>query len=206
MNELNTQNFFIYLKIIQNNLDAFFENQKEYIMCKEGCNLCCQNAEFPFSEVEFDFLLDGFLKLDKKLQMEIMDKVEFIIQDKLEFRKKENKAPFLYECPMLINGKCSVYEYRGIVCRAFGLMSFEPNSEETTKIPFCAFKNLNYSSVLDCDTKVISKEKFEKGNFIEEPKAFNIKYERLTKESYEKKFNFTFGDKKPLIDWFEEAK
>jgi Fe-S-cluster containining protein len=108
---------------------------------------------------------------------------------------------FTYECPFLINHECSVYEFRGIICRSFGLMSINP--EGLSKIPFCAFEGLNYSNVVEPDTKIISTEKYKKlGENIPEPLAFNVGYKFLTSKDIEKNFNIHFGDKKSLIDWF----
>ena len=46
-----------YLNFLQNKLDKFFEQQSPYIACKKGCGLCCQNAQFPFSEMELNYLI-----------------------------------------------------------------------------------------------------------------------------------------------------
>ena len=197
------QNFNIFLNVIQNSLNKFFEHEKEYIKCKEGCDLCCKNADFPFTKIEFDYLLEGFFQLDKELQKKITEKAENIIIEKKKIYKENKKEKFLYDCPLLIDGKCSVYPFRGIICRSFGLISFDPSNDEIAIIPFCAYKGLNYSEVLDAEKKSITKEKFEKSGFKQEPKAFNVKYSKLIKESYGKDFNFEFGEVKPLIEWFE---
>lgn len=181
-------NYILYLAFLTNKLDKFFENQRPYIFCKKGCSKCCQNGIYPFSELEFNFLMIGFNKLPLSTQQEILNKINKI--------KKETGT---YECPFLINNECSVYDYRGIICRSFGLMSI--NDDKPSKIPFCAFEGLNYSNVLD-GTK-ISAEKFEKLNIENEPLAYNVKYEVLTNKKTEEAFGISFGAKKALIDWFK---
>lgn len=190
------ENYIKYLVFITNKLKVFFERQKEYICCKKGCSLCCRNAEFPYSKMEVKFLLSGFLLLDKEIQA----KIEANLQKTADEKKKFKGDVFLYDCPFLIDGSCSVYDYRGIVCRTFGLM--ETVKGKNSRVPFCAYKGLNYSQVLDEDKNQLSEEKFKELGFKEEPLSFNIGYKFLTSGDFEKKFNFEFGEKLPLIDWF----
>lgn len=195
------QNYLIYLNLINKKLQNFFENQKSYIACKQGCAKCCKNAEFPYTEIEFKYLLEGYFKLPKDTQLLIMERICNLEAEK----EKSNDDLFRYDCPFLINNSCSVYEYRGLMCRCFGLMTFwEDNAK--TQVPFCAFQGLNYSNVVDFETKTISQEKFEKLGFETEPKAFNVSYKALTDTDFEESFKFKFGEKKALLDWFKETK
>lgn len=49
---------------------------------------------------------------------------------------------------------------------------------------------------------MIPTEKYKALNIDKEPLAYNVSYNFLTSEDFEKMFKFKFGDKKPLIDWF----
>lgn len=188
--------YILYIAYLNKKLEKFFENQKPYIFCKKGCSKCCENGEYPFSKLEHEFLMIGFSKLPLDIQQKIMKKISQIKKN-----KESATGEFTYECPFLINHECSVYDFRGIICRSFGLMSINP--EGKTKIPFCAFENLNYSNVVDKSTKIISSEKYEKlGDNIPEPLAYNVGYKFLTGENIEKNFHINFGDKKTLIEWF----
>lgn len=188
-------NFVKYLEFVQNKLDKFFEQQSPYIACKKGCGLCCKNAEFPFSEIEFNYLIKGSLSLPVEIQNKIEANITKVLKDKKEFKGEI----FKYNCPFLIDNSCSIYEHRGIVCRTFGLI--EAN-EDNAKIPFCHEKGLNYSNVVDEEKKVISQEKYLALNEDKQPLAYNINYNFLTNEKIEEKYSFKFGDKKPLIEWF----
>ena len=245
--------YLLYLAFLTNKLNGFFEKQSPYIFCKKGCSKCCENGEYPFSELEYNFIMIGFSKLAPEVREEILNKVKKIKAEKekyinaakqlysgklkvesgkleaakqlgSEVTKLDNskisqtqqtdknlstlqpfnlstKTNFTYECPFLINHECSVYEFRGIICRSFGLMTINPDG--LSKIPFCAFEGLNYSNVMEPETGIISTEKYKKlGENIPEPLAFNVGYKFLTSENIEENFKIHFGDKKALIDWF----
>ena len=189
------QNYITYLKYLNNKLNNFFESQRPYIFCKKGCAKCCKNAQFPYSFLEFQYLMTGYLKLDKSIRDIISDRVDSI---KLE-KEKFTGDLFRYDCPFLINDECAVYEYRGIVCRTFGLMENAENN--VIKAPFCCYQGLNYSNVMENND--ISEEKVKNLNLEVEPLAFNINHDILTNTDFERGFNIKFGEKKPLIDWLE---
>ncbi len=191
-------NYKAYLNFLESKLQKFFASQEPYIFCKKGCSKCCRHAQFPYSAVEFRYLLNGALTLDNDTQKKIETNIKQVLEKKKKYRGKK----FLYDCPFLINNSCSVYEYRGIICRTFGLMTNTENQK--IKAPFCAFKGLNYSNVLNLRNKTISVIKFKKLNTKAEPLGFNISYKYLTCEDYERTFNIKFGESKPVIDWFEQ--
>ncbi len=195
-NNLMFKNYEKYLAFLNSKLASFFERQKPYIKCHKGCAKCCKNAEFPYSKTEFKYLLSGFLTLDKEVQDKIENNIKEIVDRKKEFKGDK----FLYNCPFLIDDICSVYEYRGVVCRAFGLIESVKNGN--SKIPFCAFEGLNYSNVIDVEKKMITDEKFKASGIEQEPVSFNVGYKFLTDEAFENKYNFKFEEKKALIDWF----
>lgn len=190
-------NYAVYLEFLNEKLNKFFESQKPYIFCRKGCAKCCKNSQFPYSAIEFRYLLNGALTLDKRIQEKIEANIKELLEKKKNFRGKK----FLYDCPFLIDDVCSVYPYRGVICRTFGLMTNTINQK--IKAPFCAFKGLNYSNVLNLRKKTISVRKFKKLNTKLEPLGFNISYKYLTCEDYERTFNIKFGESKPVIDWFE---
>lgn len=199
--EIEMANYVTYLNFISEKLKKFFESQKPYICCKEGCGLCCKGAQFPYSKIEAQYLLSGVLKLDEDLQNKLAEKIYKILDDMHSAPKGEK---FRYDCPFLIDNRCCVYEYRGLVCRTFGLMTKGLNDK--VLVPACCFDNhLNYANVMDPETKTISTELYSKLNIDVEPVAFNVSYEFLTDKDFERGFNFKFGEIKPLIEWFDET-
>lgn len=193
-------NYLTYLQFIDSKLKKFFEKQKPYIFFKKSCGLCCKNAQYPYSKIEIDYLMIGAWQLDLETKRAIAQNIKKIKKQKSEF----NGDMFKYDCPFLINNECSVYEYRGIICRSFGLINV--GTDGRIKVPFCCFQGFNYSNVMEDGENKISEEKFKKLGIEEEPVAFNTNYDFLTDSDFERGFNFKFGEKRPMIDWFIEEK
>ena len=178
-----------YLDFINKELKKMFETQKAFIKCKKGCSYCCKEGEYPISELEYVNLMFEFNELDD----EIKDKITENITDLLE--KERTK---MYQCPFLINDECAVYKARAIICRTFGLISYDDKGKK--RMPFCVNLNLNYANVYDKETSTITK-KAEDGS---EPVAYNIDRKFLRSKRIEKEFNIYFGEDKPLIEWLRE--
>ena len=195
---MSLYNYITYIEYLNKKLSGFFENQKKYICCKKGCAKCCKHGNYPFSEIEFRYLMFGFKKLDINKQNEIKNKIINLNEEKITSSEKY----LMYECPFLFNDECVLYDYRGIICRTFGLMYFREDG--STKIPFCAFDGLNYANVLDTETKTISEGKFEEHGYKQEPLAFNVHYNFLTDKDHEFGYGIEFGERNTLLDWLIE--
>ena len=191
------KNYGYFLFHITNKINEFFEKQKAYICCKEGCSLCCENGEYPWSKIEYLYLMEGFNKLDEDKKKLIISEIIKLKKEKENFKGKR----FTHKCPFLINKSCSVYEHRGIICRSFGLLS-KNNKNGHVKVPFCYDLGLNYANVYDKDKHILSNEKYKELGIENPPTCFNIDYDFLTDEAFAKGYGFDFGEKKPLLDWF----
>ena len=178
-----------YLNFLDNKLAKMFEVQKPFIKCKKGCAYCCREGEYPISELEYINLMFYYNELEDSIK----DRVNENITNLLEKSREK-----MYECPFLIDGQCSVYPARAIICRTFGLISYDDKGKK--RIPFCVELNLNYSEVFDKESQKITGCS-EEGV---EPVAFNIERKFLKSSNMEKEFNIFFGKDKPLIEWLEE--
>ena len=190
------ENYKLFLAFITKNLDSYFEEQSPYIFCKKGCAKCCKNAQFPYSKLEASYLTLGFMRLDEPVKNIVIQNIAKIKRDKQNFQGEK----FLYTCPFLTDDVCSVYQYRGIICRTFGLIA--DSHDDIAKIPFCHKDGLNYSNVMDFEKGKITKEKWQEAGYNVEPHGFNISYEFMTSSKIQKAFNIEFGEKKSMIDWF----
>ena len=121
-----------FLKELDKKLDSYFKEHKEFTFCKKGCSLCCEEGDYPLSQLELEYLMQGFLALDNERKK--------IVQNNFKIMQS-GKA-----CPFLVKNECTVYPYRPIICRAHGLAYL--CREGVVKLPFCANKNKNYSSKL----------------------------------------------------------
>jgi len=129
-----------FLKQLDTKLFGYFKRDKDKIKCHKGCSLCCQNADFPLSFVEMNYLMKGFLILDKKVHDIIRENIRTIIKN------GQNN----YTCPFLINNSCSVYDYRPIICRVHGLAY--KRTDGIVNLPECVNSGLNYSDNFDGNT------------------------------------------------------
>ena len=190
-----------FLRVINQRIDEHFENQKEFICCKEGCAMCCKNAQYPCSKLEFEFLKIGFSSLPLEKQKIIISNIEHIKNE----LKEHKEGKFIYTCPFLINDRCSVYNFRMIICRTFGLAYYKETDKENEpnviNVPFCVYDGLNYSTVYDVESKTLSSKKKENLHYKNEPVAFNLDMKSLKEKFGQDIMNLDFGEEKALIDW-----
>lgn len=187
----------VYLQYLDKKLGEYFEEQSPYIFCKEGCSSCCEKGEYPFTEIEFAYLMIGVQTLDKQTQDSIEQNMIRIREEKSNCKEKK----FLHACPFLVDKKCSLYNYRGIICRAHGLAFF--SKEQKIMVPACVDEGLNYSNVYDFNTKMISKEKYEALKIPQEPLAHNVGVNYLTDNEITETIGLKFGEIKPMYEFFD---
>lgn len=190
------QKYRIYLQYLEKKLGEYFKEQSPYIYCKAGCSSCCEKGEYPFTEIEFAYLMIGVQTLDKETFSKIEQNMFKIKEDKKKCKEKK----FLYACPFLINKKCSLYEYRGIICRSHGLAFF--SKEKHILVPACVDEGLNYSNVYDFETKTISSEKYKSTGIEQEPLAHNVGVYYLTDNEITETLGLDFGEIKPMCEFF----
>ncbi len=170
-----------FLEKFDKRLDKYFENQCEYIKCKEGCSLCCEVGEYPFSRLEIEYLMQGIMQLPAS--------VKSVIKENIKQLKKNQ--PKMYRCPFLIKSSCSVYPYRGIVCRTHGLAWFDED-EEKIKLPYCVNKGLNYAKVFDRETGEV---------FLPEPIKERLRIDSILRSKEAEEYEIECGEIRPLIKW-----
>lgn len=120
-----------FLKELDARLGAYFKAHSEHLFCKKGCSACCANGDYPLSELELKYLMQGFLLLENEM--------------KILVQKNFNKIQKGGKCPFLINSECSIYPYRPIICRTHGLAYL--CKDKTAKLPYCVNEGLNYAKV-----------------------------------------------------------
>ena len=191
------QKYQIYLQYLEKKLGEYFEEQAPYIFCKAGCSSCCEKGEYPFTELEFAYLMIGVQTLDNSIQKQIEQNMIRIREE----HKNNTEKKFLHACPFLVNKQCSLYNFRGIICRAHGLAFFSKN--QNILVPACVDDGLNYSNVYDFETRKISSEKYKKTGIKQEPLAHNVGVYFLTDNEITQSLGLDFGEIKPMYEFFK---
>ena len=119
-----------FLSVLDRRISSYFEKHKDYVSCKIGCSECCKMGDYPMSQLEFDYIMRGYINLDEQTKQIIKTNIQNI---------EKGGA-----CPFLIENKCSIYPYRPIVCRVHGL-AYRTNN--IVKMPYCANQGKNYAEV-----------------------------------------------------------
>lgn len=178
-----------YLEFLDKKLAKMFEAQKTFIKCKKGCAYCCREGEYPLSELEYVNTMLYYNGLPDDLKTRVDDNI-------INLLKKAREK--MYECPFLVDGICSVYPARAIICRTFGLISYD--NKHVKRLPFCVKLNLNYANVYNTEKDIITKYSNEQI----EPVAYNIDRRFLRNKNFEKEFNIFFGKDKTLVEWLAQ--
>lgn len=189
----------IFLYTLNKELQKMFDNQAEFIKCKEGCSYCCEKGEYPFSELEFNYLIEGYKQLDSNTKIIIKENIKQINKEK----SKNTDKIFMHKCPFLIDKRCSVYNNRGIICRTFGLLC-EHNDGRLT-IPFCHEYGLNYAQLYDKELGQLIDERDGIKLSKTEPAAFRIERDNIMNLSIAKNLNIVWGDSKTMIDFINQT-
>ena len=99
----------IYLEYLNKKLGEYFNEQSPYIFCKAGCSSCCEKGEYPFTEIEFAYLMIGAQTLNKDTVAKIENNIQEISDKKREHDTNNKNEKFLHACPFLVDKKCSLY-------------------------------------------------------------------------------------------------
>lgn len=175
-----------YLETLKNRLDEYFTNQKEFIKCANGCGLCCTLCYYPASELEYKYLKIGIdTKLSEEEKENVNKKAIQIIKDRTAFLKtNSNVFDFTYECPLLINKACPVYDYRPLLCRTHGLLYQDISNANKINAPICKEFGLNYSNINDTNLKTT-------------PEVYDLSYSSVMRDAQ----GVEFGDVRMLVEW-----
>jgi hypothetical protein len=181
-------NYEKFLEEFDNLLEKMFEQQKQYIKCKKGCSICCEQGDYPFSQLEFTYLTEGFIKLPNETKIIVQKNILELLQQKKVYTGER----FEHKCPFLINGECCVYKYRGIICRTFGLCYYD-DTKDYVRLPGCVHNGLNYAEVYDEKTQTLG---------IETVSGMNLRIDKVLESQTAQKYGFDHGEIRPMLELF----
>ena len=143
-----------FLKELDNRLQICFKEQSKYICCKAGCSSCCEKGDYPLSEIELEYLMQGFTSLEPEKKIQVQE----------NFKNMEKGG----KCPFLIDKLCSIYHYRPIICRTHGLAYIMKDGR--ANVPYCANEGKNYAEV------------YKNGELLTEPIKENLSAQNILSE------------------------
>ena len=94
-----------FLKKLDKKLEGYFEEQCEHIKCKPGCSACCEVGEYPFSRLELEYIMSGFVELPFGVKHDIKE----------EIKRLKRERPKLYNSPIIVYHAFVVYEKRAFI-------------------------------------------------------------------------------------------
>lgn len=184
------KNYENFIQDFDSALILMFDAQKKYIHCKKGCSRCCECGNYPFSQTEFAYLTHGFINLDDEKKIIVQNNIKELLQEKKNFTGQK----FEHKCPFLIDNECCVYQYRGIVCRTFGVCYYD-DKEGYVRLPDCVYHGLNYSEFFDKETNILK---------IPDVPMVNLRIDRVLNSELAKKYNIECGEIRPMLEWMSE--
>lgn len=198
INNSSLEKYIAYLETLKKRLNVYFGDQKEFIKCKAGCDLCCKNSYYPTSQLEYEYIKIGLNKNFTEKEREEINKtvLDIFNKRKLFIDSGSNILEFSYECPLLVNGACGIYEYRTLLCRSHGLIYNDADKPTKQNFPHCMTLGLNYADVFDKETNDFSEEKTVALGIKTRPKSYDLSYTPLMQES-----GLEFGDIRMLFEW-----
>lgn len=170
----------LFLEKFDRRLEKYFEEQCEFVRCKEGCSACCKIGEYPFSRLEAEYLMSGFVRLPSEIKEKIRHEIKLL----------KAEQPKMYKCPFLVDDKCVVYKFRGIICRVHGLAWFDGAK---IQLPYCVNKGLNYAKVFDRETGEV---------FLPNPIKEHLRIDSILRSRSAEAYELECGEIRPLIKWF----
>lgn len=183
------ENYEKFLASVDDDLRKIFDYQREYIACKEGCAHCCKRGDYPMSELEYKYLMIGFEQLSETQKSQI--------KANMEVAKTSDRES--YVCPFLIEDSCSVYQYRPLVCRAFGVLT--EDSKGNPAYPFCTTLGLNFGKIYDKEKQHLSSDLVAQNGYKIFPKIFRLSNKVIMNLPLAKELNIDFGKAKKMVDF-----
>ncbi|PIQ28000.1 hypothetical protein COW36_03360 [bacterium (Candidatus Blackallbacteria) CG17_big_fil_post_rev_8_21_14_2_50_48_46] len=126
------------------------EKQYPAIPCKAGCSQCCIDSGLPrVSALEWRHIHRYLLEMPATDRQRILaqneqmhrPQVDLFLNEQLRLLQPEAKIPLppfgCTQCPMLVEGMCSIYPVRPAICRAYGYFTWRRGPEQESQIFAC---------------------------------------------------------------------
>ena len=123
---------------VDGHFDAALARTPGAFACAPGCDSCCRPGLSVF-EVEAAPIRAALAELGQR---------DPAVRERV---RAQGRASFLDHCALLVDGRCSIYEQRPILCRSHGLpVAFsDPEDPEALRVDHCP---LNFRNVRDAES------------------------------------------------------
>lgn len=113
--------FFERLNSIYSAIDTRYQEAADhYGFSCSGCDdNCCRTHFYHHTHIEYLYIRQGFKSLSDDLQEDVLMRAGET-RDRMQNAGNTADA-FRLMCPLNIKGKCSLYEYRPMICRMHGI-------------------------------------------------------------------------------------
>lgn len=132
-----------YYKAVDKRIKKIIKNQN--LACRISCSKCCEDIHFLLPRIEIDNIVIALNNFnDSNVKDIIGQKIKFLYENYkhkainanynfdnsidgvnyvLSVFKRESEI--IYNCPFLIENKCSIYENRPVICRTYLSKSYD---------------------------------------------------------------------------------
>ncbi len=139
--DLMLEQFYLALEALNHRLQTLLPETQ----CATGCSQCCQHYALPeVLPIEWALIQQALATLSSQQMQQIQANVTSardLLDDDLNLKAPRHRHADV-SCPLLIDGKCSVYAYRPFDCRVTGY-SFSQSRERP--LPMLGLKLAPYS-------------------------------------------------------------
>lgn len=105
-------------------VSGLYRKFRPYMQCGKGCSSCCENARFHVRMVEAQALWDAYKEAPETTREAIGKNIA------------EPAPGRETDCPLLVEGSCSLYSARPALCRAYGALVSLKGEVSTCKLNF----------------------------------------------------------------------
>lgn len=119
----------------------FSRNRARYgeaIHCRRGCSECCSQL-FQITEIEAAYISKGVKALPAERREGLRDRAQSYLPQRLALLSSRGvpdawgalPPPGLrLPCPALVDGACSIYDHRPLICRRYGIPLYNPQKPD----------------------------------------------------------------------------
>lgn len=103
--------------MIQSIFDGIYDDIPEKVECSKGCSYCCYST-VSVTALEMKAIESHIRHRFTEAEMILVVESAKALKKKYQSISKEDRIYSRDECPLLLEGKCSVYESRPLMCRS----------------------------------------------------------------------------------------